>query len=60
MNHHLLRTLATALLCGVAIFALAQPAVKDCGTVTDIDGNEYQTVMMGDECWMRENLRVMH
>lgn len=60
MNQHLLRTLATALLCGVAIFAMAQPAVKDCGTVTDIDGNEYQTVMMGDDCWMRENLRVMH
>ena len=27
-------------------------------TVTDIDGNEYQTVTVGGETWMRENLRV--
>ncbi len=46
-------------LCFFAITASAQaPEIRDCGTVTDIDGNEYQTVMMGDECWMRENLRT--
>ncbi len=33
---------------------------RDCGIVKDIDGNEYQTVIMGDECWMRENLRTLH
>ena len=27
------------------------------GTVTDIDGNEYQTLMYGDKEWMVENLR---
>ena len=32
--------------------------IQDCGTVTDVDGNEYQTIMMGNDCWMRENLRV--
>ena len=58
MNTPFIRTLATAILCGVAIFAMAQPSVRDCGTVTDIDGNVYQTVVMGDECWLRENLRV--
>ena len=27
-------------------------------SVTDIDGNHYATVQIGDQCWMRENLRV--
>lgn len=58
MNLFNIRTLATAVLCCVAIFVTAQPPVRDCGTVTDIDGNTYQTILMGDDCWLRENLRV--
>ena len=37
----------------------AQPC-PDAITVTDIDGNIYNTVQIGDQCWMKENLRTTH
>mgnify|MGYP006297894581 FL=1 len=45
----------------VGMAAITQPEFV-CGvdSVYDVDGNKYSTVLIGDQCWLGENLRTEH
>jgi len=45
---------------GMSIRCVRDYAPDSTGTVTDIDGNIYQTIKIGDQWWMMENLKVTH
>ena len=52
--------------CGVSIRCINDNAMNDtaftCGTSTihDVDGNEYHTLRVGEQCWLKENMRTNH
>jgi len=40
--------------------SLALYPCQDITTVMDYDGNEYHTVAIGSQCWLKENMRTTH
>ena len=53
------QTLSETILLSFAETQYGLPC-PNVSTVTDYDGNIYNTVLIGQQCWMKENLRTTH
>lgn len=44
----------------ISISCIRNPSEPDSTTLMDFDGNIYQTIRIGNQIWMAENLKVTH
>jgi len=48
------------LMCCLLVFTIMNCNSYAQETVTDYDGNVYNTVIIGDQVWLKENIKSLH